>query len=949
MYTEVTISVRNLVEFLLRSGDIDNRTGGGAPEVMQEGSRMHRKLQQEAGEDYQAEVPLQVVWTYKKRVTGLTDEAKEELPGDAAGSAQRPVFDKGSVVVQGRADGIFNAKEEPAGWTIDEIKTTYRRLRRMKKPEPVHLAQAKCYAFMYARQNGLSEVNVRMTYCNLQTQSIRYWHYSYGMEELTLWFAQLMEEYRKWAEYALTWQIRRTASILDLHFPFPYREGQKSLVAAVYRTIENGRRLFLEAPTGTGKTISTLYPSLKAMGAGMAEKIFYLTAKTITGKAAQDTLDLLRQQGLLCKSVTLTAKEKMCVLPHPDCSPDKCPRAKGHFDRINDALFALLTKEDSFTPSRIAQYAELFNVCPFEMSLDMSLFSDLIVGDYNYLFDPHAYLRRFFGDGTAKKPYIFLIDEAHNLVDRGREMYSASLYLQESEKIKEISAGIYPGLSRAAAALAGKLRAVRAQMRVKDTGKESEGSSLLKELPDLRTEEMDSKTALRLPAEPTGLRERTKPEPAEYETAAASSHSGVSADTQQRDVWQEVLMLDDISGILSSTYAVEGELGEILASERILFQMGAHRKDPLWQAKRRIHDRILQYYWDIEHFLLISALRDQHYTAYAQRAGGDDLFVRLYCLDPRENLRQCMNRGRAAVLFSATLLPVQYYKAVLGGEPTDYEIYARSVFNPDRMKLMIVRDVTSRYSSRSAEQFRRIADCIHGITGERCGNYMVFFPSYQFMNEVADIYENNYLGGRRNEIVPSSAHPSEAMPGVNVLEKDNTSLTEKINLSAPEPYSGGPPVHIIRQQKNMTDKERALFLHLFEKGRDEESLIGFCVLGGVFGEGIDLRNDQLIGALIVGTGLPLVSPEREMLRQYYSRSGENGYAYAYTYPGMNKVMQAAGRVIRTADDIGIVALLDDRFVTPGYRRLFPQEWAGYEETTTAQAPGIAEHFWNDWL
>lgn len=899
----MTISVRALVEFLTRSGDLDNRTGGAPEGVMQEGSRMHRQIQKSAGEGYLAEVPLSITWNF-----------------DSEGGEQTPEL---AVTVEGRADGVYygrNLEADPLStkrrrkgqkgkrstddgsyWTIDEIKTTYRRISRLHRPEPVHLAQAKCYAYIYAVQHDLARVNVRMTYCNLLSNDIRYFYEEETLDGLEAWFTALMEEYRKWVAFEIAWGRKRTDSIWGLTFPFSYREGQKELVSGVYHTIAQGKKLFLEAPTGTGKTITTLYPSLKVMGDGRAEKIFYLTAKTITRTAATDAIELLRHRGLQIKSVVLTSKEKICVLEKPACNPEQCPRARGHFDHINEALFDLLTHEDNFTREVIEAYAAKYEVCPFEMGLDMSSFSDVIIGDYNYLFDPHAYLRRFFGGGDSKGAYIFLVDEAHNLVERGRDMYSAELVKEDLLRMKKRLKNIYPGV-------ASKIeKANRAMLSLKRRYEEWGGTGCM-ELPEI----------------------------------------------------------DQLS---QSAYDVQSQLEETLMQERIAEQNGGAARDPLFREKKEVRDELLDFYFGIAHFTLILQRKDEHYVTYAEKAEKKGEFrVRMFCVDPSRNLKACMDRGMASILFSATFLPIQYYKALLGGTADDYEIYAHSVFDPKKRGLFIVRDVTSRYRQRGPEEYARIADCIHNVTGQRHGNYLVFCPSYSFLESVADVFEEKYLG-RKPAAISESGMPSMTDAGGGTAARQERQLAvrseENVRLerfplltgakddSVPAAAEDGSvpaaEITVLRQSSHMDETAREEFLSQFQKARDDHSVIGFCVLGGIFGEGIDLKKDCLIGALIIGTGLPKVTGERELLKTYFERNERDGFAYAYRYPGMNKVLQASGRVIRTADDVGIVALLDERFQEPSYRQLFPAEWANAQIISTGQAAGLVEKFWDEWL
>ena len=819
--TELTISVRGLVEFLLRSGDLDNRTGGGGEDAMLAGSRMHRKLQEAAEGDYHPEIPLEMLWQYD--TDGLC------------------------VHVQGRADGIYqgtNPGETESLWTIDEIKTTYRALRSIREPDPVHLAQAKCYAWIYASQNHLERICVRMTYCNLINESVKRFYEVNTIQDLEKWIRTLMEQYRPWAEFTAAWSRKRTDSIHQLSFPYPYRVGQKELAADVYRTIVHGRKLFLEAPTGTGKTITTLFPSVKAMGEQKADRIFYLTAKTVTAAAAENAVGQMREKGLCCKSVLLTAKEKVCVLDKPDCNPESCPRAKGHFDRINEAMYDLLTHEDSYSREKVAEYAERYQICPFEFALDMSLFADVIIGDYNYLFDPHAYLRRFFAEGAGGQQYIFLVDEAHNLVDRGRDMYSAALTRSEvadmRRKVKELWPALYKKLGR-----------ITRKMR--ELAREAEGKE---------------------------------------EAAPGQLSRSPLADVIRID-------MDVLGGLILDA---DAELSGILSEERIASQSGAQKRDPQKEEKQALHTELLEFYFRLDHFNMIYMGLDEHYVTCLQEEG-KEISARLMCMDPSRKLQECMQKGRSSILFSATMLPITYYKGLLGGTEEDYEVYAYSVFDSRKRGLYLVRDLTSRYQARTPETYQKLAECIGRVTAKRNGNYMVFFPSYSFMNRVADLLE---------------------------------------------PMLGEESV-LLRQRSGMKEAEREEFLARFEEISNEKTLLGCCVMGGIFSEGIDLKKDALIGVMIVGTGIPQVCAERELLREYFDRQGVNGYDYAYRFPGMNKVQQAAGRVIRTSEDVGIVVLIDDRFVTPACLRLFPAEWDNAQVTDSREVAHLVERFWDEWL
>lgn len=790
---EVRISVRNLVEFLLRSGDIDNRRSGAGENAMQEGSRIHRMLQKRMGPEYEAEVFLRYAYD--------------------AGPYQ--------IMVEGRADGIIT--DAAGSVTIDEIKTTYKDIARIKEPVPVHLAQAKVYAAIYGIQKELESVRVRMSYCNVETEELTYFHEENTTEELREWLEDLLGQYKKWADYEYEWRQKRQASIAALEFPFAYREGQKELVSHVYRTIYHKKKLFIEAPTGVGKTISTVFPSVKSMENGMADKIFYLTAKTVTRTVAENTFALLREKGLQFKSVVLTAKEKICFMEEAECNPDHCPYAKGHFDRINDAVYDLLLHSHSFTREVIEEYAKKHRVCPFEFCLDMSLFADGIICDYNYVFDPHVYLRRFFGDGAQGGSYLFLVDEAHNLLDRGREMYSAVLYKEAFLELKK----------EIRKAVTGRIREFGPRL-------ERQLDKCNKELLLLKRECEDCR------------------------------------------------VLSSVDGLVQTLIRLHDSMDEYLDEN----------------DDNPIRKQILEFFFEISHFLDIYERVDDNYVNYSQLNADGSFFVKLFCVNPALNLRECMERGRSTVLFSATLLPIQYYKRLLGGEPEDYEVYANSVFNPEKKGLYLGRDVTTKYSRRSEEEFFNIARYIHEIVKNRHGNYMAFFPSHAVLSRVYDYYIESFAG-------------------------ENTECAV--------------------QEEYMDEAAREAFLSKFEEPAEDVHLIGFCVMGGIFGEGIDLKHDSLIGVIVVGTGIPQVCHERELLKRFFDAQGENGFDYAYRFPGMNKVLQAAGRVIRTAEDVGIVALLDERFLQYTYQRLFPREWAGYEVVSVDTAAKRISRFWDEWL
>ena len=632
----------------------------------------------------------------------------------------------------------------------------------------------------------------------------------YTVRELEDWFLGIVAEYEKWADFQYQWRCKRQASIQKLEFPFDYREGQKELAADVYRTIYRRKNLFIQAPTGTGKTMSTIYPSVRAVGKGLAEKIFYLTAKSITATVALDAFRILGGKGYQAKTVLITAKEKMCVCEEMDCNPQNCPYAEGHFDRVNDAVFELLQKEEIFTREIFLEQAHRHRVCPFELCLDTASWADNIICDYNYVFDPNVYLRRFFAEGT-KEEYLFLVDEAHNLVERARSMYSAVLVKEDFLAVKKL---VKPYSKKLAAELEKCNKILLAYKR------ECEDYQICENISNF---------------------------------AFALMRFGAAADT-----------------FLQKSTEFPGK------------------------------KEFLDLYLKVRHFLNMYERLDEHYVIYTQFLENHSFMIKLFCVDPALNLQECLDKGRSTVFFSATLLPIQYYKKLLSTKEDNYAIYAKTAFSKEQSCLLIGDGVSSKYTRRNRMEFQNIAKYIQKIVSAKKGNYMVFFPSYRFLEQV---YE---------EFFPMMGEQTDC----------------------------------IVQTTGMKEEEREEFLGEFEKER-KHSLVGFCVMGGIFGEGIDLKEELLIGAIVVGTGLPQVGQEREILRQYFETHSGEGFDYAYRYPGMNKVLQAAGRVIRTKEDRGVIALLDERFLQGEYRRLFPREWEEYTVCSHESVSNVLKNFWGD--
>lgn len=776
------IAIRQVVEFIMRKGDLDTRHT--SEHTAQEGSRIHRQLQQAAGSNYQKEVALKT----------------------------KVVLNQREHTVEGRADGIFLNK---AGETvIDEIKTSEPALADLPK-EKVDLFwyQAMCYGHIYCQQQGLAQIILQLTYYQTTTKEITRQQKTYTQAELALFFQQLMSQYEQWVIFKENWRQLRNQSLRNLTFPYDdYRKGQRELAAAVYKTILSQQRLFVEAPTGTGKTMSTLFPALKALGEEQAERIFYLTAKTITRQVAEDAVKVLTKTKAQVKSITLTAKDKLCFLSEVNCTPEACPFAQGYYDRINEGLWDLLQHENQITRSVITVYAQKHRLCPFELSLDVSLWCDIVIGDYNYLFDPTVYLRRFFDESTSEKENLFLIDEAHNLVNRSREMYSAAYSKKAVQQAQQL---LYSATISVKQAL----------------------QQVLKVLDDLEA---------------------------------------FCLEADKEFVYQRA----PLDTLAKKVITVIEELAQWLPENQQFEQL----------------EVVTSFYFESLAYVRISEYYDDHYFTYVT-IKNDDCIVKQFCIDPAYLLNQRLAKGKASILFSATLTPLAYYQEILGGTPTSLRYRIPSPFPADNQLLVVGTHIATTYKKRSAS-LPLLVELLGNLVQLKQGNYLVFFPSYAYM----------------------------------------TAAYEQFVAAFPE-------IKTQQQGSDLNEQEREQFLAAFVKA-PTESLLGFCVLGGIFSEGIDLKGNRLIASIIVGVGLPQINDEQELIQTYYQAEKRQGFQFAYQIPGMNKVLQAAGRVIRDVHDRGIVLLLDERFQTPAVKALFPPHWCQAKQAhSNQQLWQLVADFW----
>jgi DNA excision repair protein ERCC-2 len=782
----ISISIREFVESIFLQGDLF--FAKSLQNVMQEGIQIHKNwqnIQQEQDENYSSEIPL--FYEYK------TNDFLFQFTG--------------------RMDGLIIRKNQ---YYVEEIKSTVLPLESISESTfPVHWAQAKCYAFMYAHEKQKAKMNVIVTYYQKETGETRQFQKSYTYQSLLTFFHSLVQQYEKSILQEYQWQIHRNESIEKLTFPFSsYRKGQQDLIDSVQGATQNGDVLFAQAPTGIGKTMAVLFATLKSIPETGLSKVFYLTARTPTQRVAEKALQLLQQNGLQYRCITLAAKEKVCLMGLPHCIGDECPYAKGYYDRINDAINDLLEKQQYYSIEDVVLTAQKYSICAFEFSLDLSLKCDCIVCDYNYVFDPKVFLKRYFFGNTGNGKYAFLIDEAHNMVKRAQEMFSAEIsqyqiqrVLQETKAFDDLQVTLHDFL--------GSFDLIQHRMEAEET-----------------------------------------------ENYYYSTHV-------PEDFCIEVEKTYDAM----KTFLEEKQFKDVPYSLVVLF-------------------------YDLKHFLKVHDLFDSHYSFIATKEKSG-LRCKEFCMDPSSLMQNILQRSYTSVFFSATLSPIQYFVRMLGGGRESVQFRTDSPFPKENLHVVIENEISTKYKERP-QSFEKIALYIRSIADAKIGNYFVFFPSYAYMNKVYETFQ---------------------------LIKGKTSC--------------------ILQKPNMNEKERNEFLTSFSfpHGR---SLIGFAVMGGIFGEGIDLVGDQLSGAIIVGVGLPSINLENMVLKKYFDENEESGFGFAFVYPGINRVLQAVGRVIRTEEDRGVVLLIDKRFDHPNYRKLLPEEW-GY-------VPGIhnpnlyaslLKEFWKD--
>ncbi|MGE5582213.1 MAG: helicase C-terminal domain-containing protein [Bacillota bacterium] len=758
----VKVGVKDLLETLFHPKDLGTAfipaTRG------QEGIEGHHLLTSQRPAGYQTEVPVEFIY----------DWADYRL------------------IVQGRIDGLL---ESEGALVAEEIKTTYLPLEALAADRfPVHQAQLQLYLYFLMAKNPGKRISGRLTYFSLNDLSERTFPLEISFDEACEFFNTLAETYLAICRNRDNWLDLRNGSITNLPFPFPEsRPGQEELMDLVTQAIEQERDLLVEAATGIGKTVAVLYPALKQLPQNKRiNQIFFLTAKTAGKEILKKTLSTARQQGLRLRTVFIEAKERVCLSPGAQCHPLYCPYALDYYPKAARVTPMLLDQE-LITPETLLECAKLETICPFELSLDLAFQADLIVCDYNYVFDPGVYLRRFFLN-SGRRDYLFLVDEAHNMVARGREMYSATLALRDLVSFQNEIAAV----DKKAAAGCGAV-AEFFQVWDHEIAEERRPGIRLSHLPDL------------------------------FEPA-----------------------LERLAATL-----------DLLLRERLPAEL-----------RRRVRD----FYFNLSAFTRIAALTDKDFAIYVKQES-EGAVLRLFCFNPGRLLRRRIEQGRLAIFFSATLSPLNYFRELLGCGPDSLSLQIPSPFPQETRLYLQVPGIDTRFRSREASA-PALAGCIADLVTAHTGNYLIFFPSYTYMKAVWP-YIKQAVAGKAG---------------------------------------------IFAQAPSMKEAQKQEFLRRITSVGTGYSQVGLAVLGGLFGEGVDLPGEQLIGVMIIGPGLPVVNDEQELLRMYFDERNGEGFLYAYLIPGLIRVIQSAGRVFRTPEDKGVVLLVDDRFLDQRYQELLPPDW-----------------------
>ncbi len=775
----LSASVRDLAD-LCRGGDINFRFSTRSSAM--EGIRGHQRVQKSRGTNYISEYPVSIT------VSG--GEIKLRLSG--------------------RIDGIGYDRQRSL-FVIEEIKTL--RVAVSEIPAAImdgYWHQVLLYAHMLLQEVDHDAIIVRLCFFHLEEESEEVLERLISRAELTHQFADTLLYYLGYLDRREMWFAERRVSIAAMGFPYSeFRSGQRDLSVAVFRALSDRQHLVVEAPTGLGKTMGTIFPAIRQLEHNDVKRVMYLSARTSTQQQALIAVRDVTSAGTRIRSVVLTAKDKICFSPGEPCHPDHCRFAQGYYDKLPGVLGEVLVTDREFSRERVEQLAADHQMCPFELGLDLAGECDFIIADYNYVFDPVVYLRRFFDRG--EKDTVVLVDEAHNLVDRGRSMFSAALLKEQFLDVARLMSDSSPSIARAGRAVNRSILDYRR----------------------LHKAQLDDQSYI-VDAEP--------PE----EIIAVLRRFVEAAEEELRQ-----------------------EHSDLAGSREIL----------------------LETYFDALRFLRTEEWFDNSYTFLLTRARNKHR-LQLYCVDPSVRLAEVFDRLAGSVSFSATLRPSGFFRQMLGVPEQANWYRLPSPFPKENLHVALAPFIDTSYQGRK-QSIDALCSLIHEVIHTRKGNYLVFFPSYQYLENVRDRFVENY--------------PSQ------VLQV---------------------------QERTMSDGDREAFLYGFNQ---TTQTCGFAVMGGAFSEGIDLKGNRLIGVIVVGVGLPQVGIERDLIRDHFP---DHGFEYAYQYPGLTRVLQTAGRLIRDESDEGVLCFVDRRYAEPRYLELLPEHWdARISRTHQDMIQGISD-FWS---
>ncbi len=788
----IKLSIR---EFALPSplrGSIDSDSGFGR--ATEQGIEIHQKVQEKnekTDPDYSAEVKI----THSFEREGFTFQ------------------------IEGRMDGIFATPGKTPH--IQEIKSSFSLSELIKTLEesdlehPYHL-QLLTYGYFYLQNEGTTpDLSFHLVSSrNYESKDLRVKLRVKAYEE---WLEKRLTELVKEAKNAEKRTLKRKKLAEKFDFPFDHpRSGQLELVKTIEEGLITHSPMMIQAPTGLGKTMGVMYPALKeALARG--KSVIYATPKNSQHQVAEDAIEKFQEKGAALKSLTLTAKTKLCMKAEPLCNPRYCEFAKDYYEKLgaND-LQAVLAKKKKLSAKTFKKLAEEFEVCPFELQLEAVKEADVVICDYNYVFSSRSALKRAprFELGDEGKPNL-VIDEAHNLPSRAMSYYSPALSVFHLKKIKEDMAELPSRFRGEAFELADECISIVESLRPKS----SRGSAAIE----------------------------VSPRPfLEHETK----------------------LRNFLTRYLESDVEIEP-------------------KDPVlalnfyWSEFTQILDDISQL--DLPEF----------FTLYL-----DSNVVKITCCDASKMLKDSYSDYENVVAFSATLKPFEYYSILSGlASPELKTAEFKSPFDRDKRKVLIIPQVSTKFQERD-RNYPRIAEAISRIAALKSGNYLAFFPSFDFLEKVAQAIR-----------VP-------------------------------------PGTRLMTQERKMTASQIEETLD-FLKSETVPTIL-FGVQGGVFSEGVDYPGNMVIGAFVVGPPLPTFDLERETMRKYYEETYRAGFDYAYTYPAMAKAVQAAGRVIRSEKDKGIIVLLDARFLETNYVKTMPEDWFNEnpKELVSKQIVADVNEFWN---